>query len=106
NGGDEIDGVNRIKENARKLNSGMGKLRQGVGDKDEVKGREDYGDGDRGKENAYNSGVSSAERIINERTNGTMCVDDVNGATSGVTCNKNGLNGDEKLAECKRDGGR
>lgn len=38
--------------------------------------------------NAYNSAVSSAETIINQTTNPTMSVNDVNSATSAVTTNK------------------
>ncbi len=49
------------------------------------------------------SAVSSAETIINQTTNPTMSVDDVNRATSAVTTNKNALNGDEKLAQSKTD---
>ncbi len=48
----------------------------------------------------------SAETIINQTTNPTMSVDDVNRATSAVTSNKNALNGDEKLAQSKTDAAR
>ncbi|MBW1159947.1 GA module-containing protein, partial [Escherichia coli] len=47
-----------------------------------------------------------AETIINQTTNPTMSVDDVNRATSAVTSNKNALNGYEKLAQSKTDAAR
>ena len=71
-----------------------------------MKRTEDYADADTAKQNAYNSAVSSAETIINQTTNPTMSVDDVNRATSAVTSNKNALNGDEKLAQSKTDAAR
>ncbi|SAY56182.1 extracellular matrix binding protein [Staphylococcus aureus] len=106
NGAHQIDAVNTIKQNATNLNSAMGNLRQAVADKDQVKRTEDYADADTAKQNAYNSAVSSAETIINQTTNPTMSVDDVNRATSAVTSNKNALNGDEKLAQSKTDAAR
>lgn len=106
NGAHQIDAVNTIKKNATNLNSAMGNLRQAVADKDQVKRTEDYADADTAKQNAYNSAVSSAETIINQTTNPTMSVDDVNRATSAVTSNKNALNGDEKLAQSKTDAAR
>ncbi|HHD0911403.1 TPA: DUF1542 domain-containing protein, partial [Staphylococcus aureus] len=106
NGAHQIDAVNTIKQNATNLNSAMGNLRQAVADKDQVKRTEDYADADTAKQNAYNSAVSSAETIINQTTNPTMSVDDVNRATSAVTSNKNALNGYEKLAQSKTDAAR
>lgn len=103
NGAHQIETVNTIKQNATNLNSAMGNLRQTVADKEQVKRTEDYADADSSKQNAYNSAVSSAETIINQTTNPTMSVDDVNRATSAVTTNKNALNGDEKLAQSKTD---
>ncbi|MDI0229455.1 hyperosmolarity resistance protein Ebh, partial [Staphylococcus aureus] len=103
NGAHQIETVNTIKQNATNLNSAMGNLRQAVADKDQVKRTEDYADADTAKQNAYNSAVSSAETIINQTTNPTMSVNDVNSATSAVTTNKNALNGDEKLAQSKTD---
>ncbi|HHW8598557.1 TPA: hyperosmolarity resistance protein Ebh, partial [Staphylococcus aureus] len=103
NGAHQIETVNTIKQNATNLNSAMGNLRQVVADKDQVKRTEDYADADTAKQNAYNSAVSSAETIINQSTNPTMSVNDVNSATSAVTTNKNALNGDEKLAQSKTD---
>ncbi len=103
NGAHQIETVNTIKQNATNLNSAMGNLRHAVADKDQVKRTEDYADADTAKQNAYNSAVSSAETIINQTTNPTMSVDDVNRATSAVTTNKNALNGDEKLAQSKTD---
>lgn len=106
NGAHQIETVNTIKQNATNLNSAMGNLRQAVADKEQVKRTEDYADADTAKQNAYNSAVSSAETIINQTTNPTMSVDDVNRATSAVTTNKNALNGDEKLAQSKTDAAR
>ncbi|HDC5988070.1 TPA: hyperosmolarity resistance protein Ebh, partial [Staphylococcus aureus] len=106
NSAHQIETVNTIKQNATNLNSAMGNLRQAVADKDQVKRTEDYADADTAKQNAYNSAVSSAETIINQTTNPTMSVDDVNRATSAVTTNKNALNGDEKLAQSKTDAAR
>lgn len=106
NSAHQIETVNTIKQNATNLNSAMGNLRQAVADKDQVKRTEDYADADTAKQNAYNSAVSSAETIINQTTNPTMSVDDVNRATSAVTSNKNALNGDEKLAQSKTDAAR
>lgn len=103
NGAHQIEAVNTIKQNATNLNSAMGNLRQAVADKEQVKRTEDYADADTAKQNAYNSAVSSAETIINQSTNPTMSVNDVNSATSAVTTNKNALNGDEKLAQSKTD---
>lgn len=103
NGAHQIETVNTIKQNATNLNSAMGNLKHAVADKDQVKRTEDYADADSSKQNAYNSAVSSAETIINQTTNPTMSVDDVNRATSAVTTNKNALNGDEKLAQSKTD---
>ncbi len=103
NGAHQIETVNTIKQNATNLNSAMGNLRHAVADKEQVKRTEDYVDADTAKQNAYNSAVSSAETIINQSTNPTMSVDDVNRATSAVTNNKNALNGDEKLAQAKTD---
>ncbi|NFZ28802.1 hyperosmolarity resistance protein Ebh, partial [Staphylococcus aureus] len=105
NGAHQIDAVNTIKQNATNLNSAMGNLRQAVADKDQVKRTEDYADADTAKQNAYNSAVSSAETIINQTTNPTMSVDDVNRATSAVTSNKNALDGVERLAQDKQTAG-
>ncbi|HDF0310414.1 TPA: hyperosmolarity resistance protein Ebh, partial [Staphylococcus aureus] len=106
NGAHQIETVNTIKQNATNLNSAMGNLRHAVADKEQVKRTEDYADADTAKQNAYNSAVSSAETIINQSTNPTMSVDDVNRATSAVTTNKTALNGDEKLAQSKTDAAR
>lgn len=106
NSAHQIETVNTIKQNATNLNSAMGNLRHAVADKEQVKRTEDYADADTAKQNAYNSAVSSAETIINQSTNPTMSVDDVNRATSAVTTNKNALNGDEKLAQSKTDAAR
>ncbi|MFH6264628.1 hyperosmolarity resistance protein Ebh [Staphylococcus aureus] len=106
NSAHQIETVNTIKQNATNLNSAMGNLRHAVADKDQVKRTEDYADADTAKQNAYNSAVSSAETIINQTTNPTMSVDDVNRATSAVTTNKNALNGDEKLVQSKTDAAR
>lgn len=106
NGEHQIEAVNTIKQNATNLNSAMGNLRQAVADKEQVKRTEDYADADTPKQNAYNSAVSSAETIINQSTNPTMSVNDVNNATSAVTTNKSALNGDEKLAQSKTDAAR
>ncbi|WP_186312609.1 GA module-containing protein, partial [Staphylococcus aureus] len=64
NGGDSVDEGNQIKENGQKLNSGMGKLKEGIGDKDGRKGRVNLSDGDEGKQQGYNTGVRNAENII------------------------------------------
>lgn len=106
NGAHQIETVNAIKQNATNLNSAMGNLKHAVADKEQVKRTEDYADADTAKQNAYNSAISSAETIINQSTNPTMSVDDVNRATSAVTTNKNALNGDEKLAQSKTDAAR
>ncbi|MBR8892655.1 hyperosmolarity resistance protein Ebh, partial [Staphylococcus aureus] len=106
NGAHQIETVNTIKQNATNLNSAMGNLKHAVADKEQVKRTEDYADADTAKQNAYNSAVSSAETIINQTTNPTMSVNDVNSATSAVTTNKNALNGDEKLAQSKTDAAR
>ncbi|KTE93965.1 hypothetical protein FE68_15435, partial [Staphylococcus aureus] len=74
-----------------------------VADKDQVKRTEDYAVADTAKQNAYNSAVSSAETIINQTTNPTKTVDDVNRPTPTVTTNKNALNGYEKSAQSKTD---
>lgn len=98
-----VPNVNAIQQSATTLNDAMTQLKQGIANKAQIKGSENYHDADTDKQTAYDNAVSQVEGIINQTTNPTLNPDEITRALTQVTDAKNGLNGEAKLATEKQN---
>ncbi|WP_415918579.1 DUF1542 domain-containing protein [Staphylococcus warneri] len=98
-----IDDVNTIKQNAQNVNNAMHDLKQGVANREQVLGSENYHDADSDKQQAYTDALNNADAIINQTAQPSLNPDDIVQVLTQVNNAKNDLNGDAKLATEKQN---
>ncbi|HBI0874822.1 TPA: hyperosmolarity resistance protein Ebh, partial [Staphylococcus aureus] len=67
-----VPNVNAIQQAATTLNDAMTQLKQGIANKAQIKGSENYHDADTDKQTAYDNAVTKAEELLKQTTNPTM----------------------------------
>ncbi len=96
-----VPNVNAIQQAATTLNDAMTQLKQGIANKAQIKGSENYHDADTDKQNAYNNAVAHAEQIISGTPNANVDPQQVAQALQQVTQAKGDLNGNHNLQVAK-----
>ena len=98
-----VPNVNAIQQAATTLNDAMTQLKQGIADKAQIKGSENYHDADTDKQTAYDNAVTKAEELLKQTTNPTMDPNTIQQALTKVNDTNQALNGNQKLADAKQD---
>ncbi len=94
--------VNAIQQAATTLNDAMTQLKQGIANKAQIKGSENYHDADTDKQTAYDNAVTKAEELLKQTTNPTMDPNTIQQALTKVNDTNQALNGNQKLADAKQ----
>lgn len=81
----------------------MTQLKQGIANKAQIKGSENYHDADTDKQTAYDNAVTKAEELLKQTTNPTMDPNTIQQALTKVNDTNQALNGNQKLADAKQD---
>ncbi len=97
-----VAGVNDVKQTAQELNNAMTQLKQGIANKAQIKGSENYHDADTDKQTAYDNAVTKAEELLKQTTNPTMDPNTIQQALTKVNDTNQALNGNQKLADAKQ----
>lgn len=97
-----VAGVNNVKQTAQELNNAMTQLKQGIANKAQIKGSENYHDADTDKQTAYDNAVTKAEELLKQTTNPTMDPNTIQQALTKVNDTNQALNGNQKLADAKQ----
>ncbi|HDJ7143837.1 TPA: GA module-containing protein, partial [Staphylococcus aureus] len=97
-----VPNVNAIQQAATTLNDAMTQLKQGIADKAQIKGSENYHDADPDKQTAYDNAVTKAEELLKQTTNPTMDPNTIQQALTKVKDTNQALNGNQKLADAKQ----
>ncbi len=100
-----INSVNQAKEKANTVNTAMTQLKQTIANYDNELHDGNYINADKDKKDAYNNAVNNAKQLINQSDANQAQLDpaEINKVTQRVNTTKNDLNGNDKLAEAKRD---
>ena len=100
-----INSVNQAKEKANTVNTAMTQLKQTIANYDNELHDGNYINADKDKQDAYNNAVNNAKQLINQSDANQAQLDpaEINKVTQRVNTTKNDLNGNDKLAEAKRD---
>ncbi|CUE21632.1 cell wall associated fibronectin-binding protein [Staphylococcus aureus] len=98
-----VPNVNAIQQAATTLNDAMTQLKQGITNKAQIKGSENYHDADTDKQTAYDNAVTKAEELLKQTTNPTMDPNTIQQALTKVNDTNQALNGNQKLADAKQD---
>ncbi|MCE3400302.1 GA module-containing protein, partial [Staphylococcus aureus] len=98
-----VPNVNAIQQAATTLNDAMTQLKQGIANKAQIKGSENYHDADTDKQTAYDNAVTKAEELLKQTTNPTMDPNTIQQALTKVNDTNQALNGNQKLADAKQD---
>ncbi len=98
-----VPNVNAIQQAATTLNDAMTQLKQGIANKTQIKGSENYHDADTDKQTAYDNAVTKAEELLKQTTNPTMDPNTIQQALTKVNDTNQALNGNQKLADAKQD---
>lgn len=100
-----INSVNQAKEKANTVNTAMTQLKQTIANYDDELHDGNYINADKDKKDAYNNAVNNAKQLINQSDANQAQLDpaEINKVTQRVNTTKNDLNGNDKLAEAKRD---
>lgn len=98
-----VPNVNAIQQAATTLNDAMTQLKQGIANKAQIKGSENYHDADTDKQTAYDNAANQAQQIANGTPTPVLTPDAVTQAVTTMNQAKDALNGDEKLAQAKQD---
>ncbi|WP_145506993.1 FIVAR domain-containing protein, partial [Staphylococcus warneri] len=77
-----------------------------MGNKEDMKERENYDDGDRDRERGFDDGMNDGDRLLNEQRNPTMDRDTIKEALGDVNEGKDNLNGEEKVGRGEEKGKR
>lgn len=80
----------------------MTQLKQGIANKAQIKGSENYHDADTDKQTAYDNAVTKAEELLKQTTNPTMDPNTIQQALTKVNDTNQALNGNQKLADAKQ----
>ncbi|WP_422936779.1 DUF1542 domain-containing protein [Staphylococcus warneri] len=99
----QVPDVNAIQQAAEKLNDAMTALKQGIANKDDIKGSENYHDADPDRQTAFDDAINHADTLLNEQNNPTMDPDTIKQALANVNEANHNLNGDQKLATAQQD---
>lgn len=97
-----VPNVNAIQQAATTLNDAMTQLKQGIANKTQIKGSENYHDADTDKQTAYDNAVTKAEELLKQTTNPTMDPNTIQQALTKVNDTNQALNGNQKLADAKQ----
>ncbi len=97
-----VPNVNAIQQAATTLNDAMTQLKQGIANKAQIKGSENYHDADTDKQTAYDNAVTKAEELLKQTTNPTMEPNTIQQALTKVNDTNQALNGNQKLADAKQ----
>lgn len=97
-----VPNVNAIEQAATTLNDAMTQLKQGIANKAQIKGSENYHDADTDKQTAYDNAVTKAEELLKQTTNPTMDPNTIQQALTKVNDTNQALNGNQKLADAKQ----
>ncbi|CAC6786517.1 large surface anchored protein-like protein [Staphylococcus aureus] len=97
-----VPNVNAIQQSATTLNDAMTQLKQGIANKAQIKGSENYHDADTDKQTAYDNAVTKAEELLKQTTNPTMDPNTIQQALTKVNDTNQALNGNQKLADAKQ----
>ncbi|MBE2142418.1 GA module-containing protein, partial [Staphylococcus argenteus] len=97
-----VPNVNAIQQAATTLNDAMSQLKQGIADKAQIKGSENYHDADTDKQTAYDNAVTKAEELLKQTTNPTLDPATIQQALTKVNETNQALNGNQKLADAKQ----
>lgn len=97
-----VPNVNAIQQAATTLNDAMTHLKQGIANKAQIKGSENYHDADTDKQTAYDNAVTKAEELLKQTTNPTMDPNTIQQALTKVNDTNQALNGNQKLADAKQ----
>ena len=73
----------------------MTQLKQGIADKAQIKGSENYHDADPDKQTAYDNAVTKAEELLKQTTNPTMDPNTIQQALTKVKDTNQALNGNQ-----------
>ncbi|HDB3493447.1 TPA: hyperosmolarity resistance protein Ebh [Staphylococcus aureus] len=98
-----VPNVNAIQQAATTLNDAMTQLKQGIANKAQIKGSENYHDADTDKQTAYDNAVTKVEELLKQTTNPTMDPNTIQQALTKVNDTNQALNGNQKLADAKQD---
>ncbi|CRE38016.1 Erythrocyte membrane binding protein [Staphylococcus aureus] len=98
-----VPNINAIQQAATTLNDAMTQLKQGIANKAQIKGSENYHDADTDKQTAYDNAVTKAEELLKQTTNPTMDPNTIQQALTKVNDTNQALNGNQKLADAKQD---
>ncbi|HDE9594308.1 TPA: hyperosmolarity resistance protein Ebh [Staphylococcus aureus] len=98
-----VPNVNAIQQAATTLNDAMTQMKQGIANKAQIKGSENYHDADTDKQTAYDNAVTKAEELLKQTTNPTMDPNTIQQALTKVNDTNQALNGNQKLADAKQD---
>ncbi len=100
-----INSVNQAKDKANTVNTAMTQLKQTIANNDNELHDGNYINADKDKQDAYNNAVNNAKQLINQSDANQAQLDpaEINKVTQRVNTTKNDLNGNDKLAEAKRD---
>ena len=93
----QVPDVNAIQQAAEKLNDAMTALKQGIANKDDIKGSENYHDADPDRQTAFDDAINHADTLLNEQNNPTMDPDTIKQALANVNEANHNLNGDQNL---------
>lgn len=97
-----VPNVNAIQQAATTLNDAMTQLKQGIANKAQIKGSENYHNADTDKQTAYDNAVTKAEELLKQTTNPTMDPNTIQQALTKVNDTNQALNGNQKLADAKQ----
>ena len=99
----QVPDVNAIQQAANQLNEAMTALKQGIANKDDIKGSENYHDADTDRQTAFDDAINHADTLLNEQSNPTMDPDTIKQALAHVNEANHNLNGDQKLATAQQN---
>ena len=99
----QVPDVNAIQQAANQLNEAMTALKQGIANKDDIKGSENYHDADTDRQTAFDDAINHADTLLNEQNNPTMDPDTIKQALAHVNEANHNLNGDQKLATAQQN---
>ena len=105
NNSNNIAAVNQAKDKANTVNTAMTGLKHSIADNEQELRNGNYINADKDKQDAYNSAVNNAKQVINQANNDTAQLNptEINKLAQKVNTTKQELNGNEKLAEAKRE---
>jgi len=96
-----IEEVNQVKQLAQNVNDAMHNLKQGIANKNDILGSENYHDADPDKQTAYSDAVAHAQSIIDHQHGPNTTQPEVEQALTQVQQALQNLNGEQRLQDSK-----